>query len=203
MALVFAIMHLYKRFCCCCCCCCCCIVSVHSFFIFSFNLVSIMCLVCSFNRGNIKGTNSSKFWSDVCIYYLSFHVCEVIGFVDWLNKGFIYIRKVLKYNAFAYVLSLTVQGWQCGWQDTKIQLLHNFFFCLFFCSCCCLQGHQGVCLHRFRFGDVLKFLLLGDGDCVCRPWSQSALFNLVCVGLDQNQLCLFLCVLDLITVGSV
>ena len=64
MALVFAIMHLYNflKFH---------IVSVHSFFIFFFNLVSInetewstipACpsLMCSFNRGNTEGTKSSK-----------------------------------------------------------------------------------------------------------------------------------------------
>ena len=64
MALVFAIMHLYNflLFY---------IVSVHSFFIFCFNLVSInktewsmipACpgLMCAFNRGNIEGTNSLK-----------------------------------------------------------------------------------------------------------------------------------------------
>ena len=32
--------------------------------------------MCSFNRGNIEGTNSSK--KIVCM----FSVCEVIGFVD-------------------------------------------------------------------------------------------------------------------------
>ena len=51
-----------------------------------------------------------------------------------------------------------------------------------------------MCLRRVRFGAVLKFLLLGDGVCVCRPWSQSALFNLVCVGPHQRQFCLTLCV---------
>ena len=68
MALVFAIMHLYNfyfYFY---------IASIHSFFVFFFNLVSInwtewstipACpsLMCSFNRGNIEGTNSSK----ICI----------------------------------------------------------------------------------------------------------------------------------------
>ena len=44
-------------------------------------------LVCSFNRGNIKGTNSSK----ICVWCLCmsvlFCVRVGIGFVDWLEKG--------------------------------------------------------------------------------------------------------------------
>ena len=36
-------------------------------------------LMCSFNRGNIKVTNSSKI-CDVC--GCMFYVCKVIGFVD-------------------------------------------------------------------------------------------------------------------------
>ena len=85
MALVFAIMHLYNflKFC---------IVSVHSFFIFFFNLVLInyiewliipACpsLMCSFNRGN---TEQSKL-ENLCLIFVSsvlFYVCKVIGFVD-------------------------------------------------------------------------------------------------------------------------
>ena len=34
-------------------------------------------LVCSFNRGNVEGTNSE----DLCLYVL-FYVCVGIGFVD-------------------------------------------------------------------------------------------------------------------------
>ena len=37
-------------------------------------------VMCSFNRGNIEGSNSSKFKSDVCV--CKFYVCEVIGFED-------------------------------------------------------------------------------------------------------------------------
>ena len=50
--------------------------------------------------------------------------CEVIGFVDCLDKGFVCMRRVLK-CAFAYDQSLTVRRWVtlCGWQDIKIQLL--------------------------------------------------------------------------------
>ena len=75
MALVFAIMHLYAFafF----------IVSVNSFLIFFFNLVLInktewstlpacSSLRCSFNRGNIEGTNSSNLCL-MCVY-----VCFVL-----------------------------------------------------------------------------------------------------------------------------
>ena len=46
--------------------------------------------MCSFNRGNIEGTNSSK----ICVWCLCmFYVCEVISFVDWLDRGLIYMWK--------------------------------------------------------------------------------------------------------------
>ena len=75
-------------------------VSVHFFFIFVFSLVSINymeyltipaypSLTCSFNRGNIEGTNSSKICVCMCLQYVSFHVCIGTGFVDWLEKGFV------------------------------------------------------------------------------------------------------------------
>ena len=84
---VFAIMHLYKRFF---------VVVVLclsiSFFIFSFSLVSInwnvrryqhVLAVSALLTGVIlKGLTLRKFVSDVCVYYVSFHVCEMIGFVD-------------------------------------------------------------------------------------------------------------------------
>ena len=75
-------------------------MSVRSFFIFFFNLVSINytewsiiparpSLMCSFNRGNIEGNNSSKIVSDVYVYM--FYVCEVISFVDCLDRELIYM----------------------------------------------------------------------------------------------------------------
>ena len=95
VALVFAIMHLYSSFffplsflnfilsvC------------VHSCFIFFPNLVWInqtawstmaVCpsLLCSFNTGNIEGTNSSK----MCVYmYVLFYVCVGTGFCG-LTRG--------------------------------------------------------------------------------------------------------------------
>ena len=43
--------------------------------------------MCSFNRGNIEGTNSSE----ICVWCLCmFYVCKVIGFVDLLDRGLIY-----------------------------------------------------------------------------------------------------------------
>ena len=88
------------------------------FLCFPFNVVSTnystiqTCpsLMCSFNRVNIEGTNSSK----VCVWrqcmYVLLYVCDGTGFVDWFHKGFIYMRTVLKF-AFAYVLSFPVLRW--------------------------------------------------------------------------------------------
>ena len=42
-------------------------------------------LMCSFNRGNIEGTNYSKFVFDVCL--CMFCACEVIGFCGLWTKG--------------------------------------------------------------------------------------------------------------------
>ena len=58
--------------------------------------------------------------------YILFYVCEVIGFVDWLD------REVYKYEKS---LEMCICLWPeidcpevtlCGWQDIKIQLLTNF-----------------------------------------------------------------------------
>ena len=38
-------------------------------------------LMCSLNRGNVEGTNSSKFVFDACVLCL-FYVCVGISFVD-------------------------------------------------------------------------------------------------------------------------
>ena len=52
----------------------------------------------------LKGLTLQKLVSDVCVCI--FYVCLAIGFVDWHDRGFIYIRRVLK-CAFAYDLSLS------------------------------------------------------------------------------------------------
>ena len=66
-------------------------------------------LMCSFNRGNIEGTNSSKIcvWC-LCVYVLCLRRDWFCG-LTW-QRVYIYIRRVLKY-AFAYDLSSTVLRW--------------------------------------------------------------------------------------------
>ncbi len=56
----------------------------------------------------MKGLTLRKFVSNVCV--CMFYVCLATGFVDWLDREFIYIRRVLK-CAFTYDLSLTVLRW--------------------------------------------------------------------------------------------
>ena len=67
----------------------------------------VLALCALLTRVILKGLTLQIFVSDVCV--CMFYFCEVTGFVDWLDKGFIYIylRRVLK-CAFAYDLSLTV-----------------------------------------------------------------------------------------------
>ena len=48
-------------------------------------------LMRSFNRGNIERTNSWKNYVWYLCMCVLFYVCEVIGFVDWSDKRFIYI----------------------------------------------------------------------------------------------------------------
>ena len=46
----------------------------------------------SLNRGNIEGTNGLKI--DVWFLYMDlFYIYEVIGFLDWLEKTYVYLRK--------------------------------------------------------------------------------------------------------------
>ena len=85
MALVFAIMHLVNFFD---------FVTVHSFTIFYFNMVSVnltewstipACpsLMCSFNRGNIEESNSeSTFLFYVCVCMFCFMFVWGFSFVD-------------------------------------------------------------------------------------------------------------------------
>ena len=69
-------------------------------------------IMCSFSMGNIEGTNTSIFFIWCLCMYVLFYVCKVIGFVEWLDRGFIYRRRVLK-CAFSYDLRLTVLRWPC------------------------------------------------------------------------------------------
>ena len=63
-------------------------------------------LICSFNRGNIEGTNSSK----ICVMFV--YVCfmfvwQLVLWIDLTDGLYIYKRRVLK-CAFAYDLSLSL-----------------------------------------------------------------------------------------------
>ena len=76
-----------------------------------------------------EGTNSSK----ICVWCLCvcmFYVCEVIGFVDWLDRGLIY--NIYRHISCEKSLELCICLWPeldcpevslCGWRDIKIQLL--------------------------------------------------------------------------------
>ena len=77
-----------------------------------------------------------------------------IGFVDWLDRGFVYIWEVLKYT-FAYDLSLTVLRWLCGGQDIKIQLLLTRFL---------VSKAARECM---RHGTWASLLVCGCRVCVC------------------------------------
>ena len=79
-------------------------------------------LACSFDRGNIKGTNCWKIcvWC-LCMYGL-FDVCVGTGFLDWLEKWFMYD------DSFEmWICLLIFLRWPpCSWQDVKIQSLTNW-----------------------------------------------------------------------------
>ena len=76
----------------------------------------------------LKGLTLRKFVSGVCV--CMFYVCEVIGFVDWLDRGLIY--NIYRHILCEKSLELCICLWPefdcpevtlCGWQDIKIQLL--------------------------------------------------------------------------------
>ena len=53
-----------------------------------------------------------------------FYSCEMIGFVDWLDRGLMYLWEEITNVYFAYDLSFDCSDMTlCGWQDIKIQLL--------------------------------------------------------------------------------
>ena len=61
-----------------------------------------------------------------------FYVCEVTGFVDWLDKGFMYVRRVLKCALVCLWPEFDCpEVILCGWHDIKIQILINWLTCLF------------------------------------------------------------------------
>ena len=79
--------------------------------------------MCSFNRGNIEGTNSSK----ICIWCLCVYVLCLRG--DWFcrltwQRVDIYVGRVWK-CVFACDLSLTVLRWPCVVDRT---LKSNYYY---------------------------------------------------------------------------
>ena len=84
-------------------------------------------LMCSFNRGNIEGTNSLKIdvWC-LCMYVLCL-------WNDWLcrltwQRVDMYVRRVWK-RVFAYDLSLTVQRWPCVADRTlKSDYYYDYYY---------------------------------------------------------------------------
>ena len=79
--------------------------------------------------GNIEG-NIWTFVSDFCVCNCMFYICEVIGFVDWLDRGLTYIcEKCLEMCICLWPEFDCPEVTLCGWQDIKIQLL---LFTLFY-----------------------------------------------------------------------
>ena len=70
-------------------------------------------LMCSFNMDNIEGTNFSK----ICVWCLCmscmFYVGEVISFVDWLDRGLIYMWEEFRNVYLLMTRVLTVLRWPC------------------------------------------------------------------------------------------
>ena len=52
---------------------------------FSGHCLDDTSFMCSFNRGNTEGTNSSKIWAWCLCMYVLRHVCVGICFVDWFD----------------------------------------------------------------------------------------------------------------------
>ena len=81
--------------------------------------------LCALLTGVIlKGLTLRECVSDVCV--CMFHVCEVIGFVDWLDRGLIILyicEKSLEVCICLWPEFDCPEVTLCGWQDIKIQLL--------------------------------------------------------------------------------
>ena len=97
-------------------------------------------LMCSFNRGNIEGTNTLKIYAWwLCIYI---YVCEVIDFVDWLDGGLIHMWEEFR-NVFAYDLSLTFLRWPCVVDRTLKSSYYYYRFFFFTQAWHCLPDSVG------------------------------------------------------------
>ena len=83
--------------------------------------------LCALLTGVIlKGLTLRKFMS-VCV--CMFYVCKVIGFVDWLDRGLIYMWDEFR-NVYL-LMSLTVLRWPCVVDRT---LKPNYYYSLFLSS---------------------------------------------------------------------
>ena len=70
----------------------------------------------------LKRLTLRKFVSDVCV--CMFYVCEMIGLVDWLDRGLRYIcKKSLEMCICLRPEFDCPEVTLCGWQDINIQLL--------------------------------------------------------------------------------
>ena len=66
----------------------------------------------------LKGLTLWKFVSDFCV--CMFYVCKLIGFVDWPDRGSIYMQEEFR-NVHLHLFDCP-EVTLCGWQDIKIQL---------------------------------------------------------------------------------
>ena len=90
--------------------------------------------------------------SDVCV--CMFYVCEVTGFVDWLDRVFIYIcEKSLEMCICLWPEFECPEVTLCGWQDIKIQLLlswnallHNIYIMMM----CAIHSNQHFNTMKFK-----------------------------------------------------
>ena len=124
MALVFAIMHLYN------------ILKFILYLSIPFLYFSLtwyryirrngryqhVLALCALLTGVIlKWLTLRKFVFDVCV--CMFYVCELIGFVDWLDRGLIYMWEEFRNVYLLWSEFDCPEVTLCGWQDIKIQLL--------------------------------------------------------------------------------
>ena len=70
--------------------------------------------------GRKSGCEAGLWGFDVDVCTFGFYVCEVIGFVDWLDKG----KSFEKCSCLRPEFDCS-EVTQCGWQDIKLQLLTN------------------------------------------------------------------------------
>ena len=137
----------------------------------------------------LKGLTLQKFVSDVCV--CMFYVCEVIVvvFLDWLDRGLIYM-----WEEFRKVYLLMTWVW-LSWVDCVVDrtLKSNYYY---YCrwgggGCVCGEGREGgtcmcgwvfaVCVHLWVFFFVFFFWGGGGGGAVYMCMWGGGLCMWVCV----------------------